>query len=170
MRTILILMALVCAFSFSASVRAEEDTPELKLKAEVPYREDSGLTKAEYYLAKDKNAEALEEATNVLKRHPKSADAYTYRGLAYDRLGDSEKAMESYKKAITLNQTHMGANKYLADLYLADGNLAFAIEQMQVLRLACGKSADCPEMDALQSAINKAKKLRKKKALEEEEE
>ncbi len=169
MRTILILMALLCAFSLSARAEEATDAPELKIKAEVPYREDSGLTKAEYYLAKDKNAEALEEATNVLKRHPRSADAYTYRGLAYDRLGDAEKAMENYKKAITLNQTHMGANKYLADLYLAEGNLTFAIEQMQVLRLACGRSADCPEMESLQSAINKAKKIRKKKALEEEE-
>ena len=169
MKRFLFLMALLCAFSFPVftPVFADEEKIPVKLKSEVPYREDSGLTKAEYFLAKGKNAEAMAESIAVLKRHPRSADAYVYRGLAYDRMGDAQKAMESFKKAITLNPTHMGANKYLADLYLADGNLTFALEQMQVLRLACGTAIDCPEMEDLQSAINKAKKIKKKKVEEE---
>lgn len=162
MQNVLIALALVCAFSLSAA--AEENS--LTLKAEVPYREDAGLSKTEYFLAKGKYSEALDEAVAVLKRHPKSADAYTYRGLAYDRLGVTEKAVENFQKALALSPTHLGANKYLADTYLATGDLPRAMEQMQAIRFVCGE-ADCPELNELQSSINSFKKSKKEDNAEE---
>lgn len=149
--------ALLCCL-FSCPVSAEEG--DVTVKAEVPYREDSGLTRAEYYLAKEKYAEALEEAEAVLKRHPSSADAYTYAGLAYLNLGDEDKAQSRFKKAIAANPTHLGANKYLADIYIGKGDLARALEQMQVLRMTCDDKG-CPELLELQASLNKAKKKKK---------
>lgn len=134
----------------------EQAAPIIPKKPEVPFREDAGLISAEYYLSVGKYAQALSVLAGVLERHPGSADAYTYRGFAYQQLGDLKKARDNYNRAATLNPTHLGANKYLASMYLNDGDLDRAVEQMQVIRLACG-TLECQELDELQIEINKFK-------------
>jgi tetratricopeptide (TPR) repeat protein len=126
------------------------------VKGEIPYRQDSGLSKAEYFIARENYASAIAEAQNVLKRHPESADAYTYVGLSYQRLGDSAKAAEYYRKALRADPAHLGAHKYVADLYLDAGDVARALEQMQALRSVCGDT-DCEELNDLERSINAAK-------------
>lgn len=122
-------------------------------KAEVPYREDSGLITAEYYLSTGKYSQALSVLEGVINRHPQCADAFTYRGFAYHKLGDVRKAKENYEKAIQINPTHLGANRYLAGTYLEAGDLRRAYEQMQVIRMTCGVAA-CQELDELEAEIN----------------
>ena len=121
--------------------------------AETPYREDSGLTKAEYLLSVGKWSAALETANAVLQRHPDNADAYTYRGYAYHALGETAQAKKSLEKALLINPKHLGANKYLADMYLEAGDMPRALDQLQVIRLTCGAS-DCEEMRVLQEEID----------------
>ncbi len=146
---------LVCfLFSFQNPLFAAGE--ELHLRNDVPFREDSGLTKAEYFIATEKYAEALEEIALALKRHPQSADAWTYRGYAFYRLGDNGKAREALRKALLIAPTHLGANKYMANLYLEEGKLPQALEQMQVIRMTCG-ATDCEELNELQRDINKYK-------------
>lgn len=145
-----LLLCLLVLMSFPAA--AEE-----KALKEIPYREDSGLTKTEYLLSAGQFSAALDTADGVLKRHPDNADAYAYRGYAYLRLGEKEAAAKSFKKALQLRPAHLGANKYLADLYLEDDDVARAIEQLQVIRLTCGH-ADCEELRALQRAIDQHKR------------
>lgn len=142
-----ILPVILLSFGALASVSAAAD------EKEMIYREDSGLTKAEYFLAKGKYSAALDAAADVLKRHPNNADALTYRGYAEWQLGQTSQARKSFKAALSVNPTHLGANKYLADLYLQSGDVARAREQMQVIRMVCGGS-DCAELDALESAID----------------
>lgn len=147
---------LVCLLLAPASVPAQEaaeEAPVVHTRGEVPFREDSGLTKAEYYLATEKYAEALSEIALVLKRHPHSADALAYRGYALAQMGEHAKARDSLKKALLASPAHLGANKYLANLYLAEGKLAEAIEQMQVIRMTCGET-DCEELNELERDIN----------------
>ncbi|MDF3025325.1 MAG: tetratricopeptide 2 repeat protein [Alphaproteobacteria bacterium] len=135
--------------------------PEMKAKKNlVPFREDSGLITAEYYLSTGKYSQALSVLNAVLSRHPMSADAYTYRGYAYYRLGDRKKARENFAKAIAINPKHLGANRYIAQSYLDSGNLARALEQMQVIRLTCGDS-NCEELDELEAAVNRYKRGQK---------
>lgn len=122
-------------------------------KAEVPYREDSGLITAEYYLSTGKYSQALNVIEGVINRHPQCADAFTYRGFAYHKLGDVRKAKENYQKAIQINPQHLGANRYLAGTYLEAGDLRRAYEQMQVIRMTCGVAA-CQELDELEAEIN----------------
>ncbi len=170
MRLILSTAALMLGlFAFSAQALAADpypnpyapDTygkPEMKAKKnQVPFREDSGLITAEYYLSTGKYSQALSVLNAVLSRHPMSADAYTYRGYAYYRLGDRKKARENYAKAISINPKHLGANRYIAQSYLDAGNLARAVEQMQVIRLTCGDS-NCEELDELEAAVNRYKR------------
>ncbi len=130
---------------------------EVSVKEEVPFRADSGLTKAEYFLATGKYAEALGETTAVIQRHGPHADAYTYLGVAYAQLGDRKQARENFSRALAVMPTHLGANAYLALHYLDQDNMPKAIEQMQVLRSVCGASG-CEELLMVESAVNAAKK------------
>ena len=147
----------VIAFSLMIALPARADAPvlapDVPKNAEVPIREDSGLITAEYYLATGKYAQALEVVAGVLARHPDCADAYTYRGFAYEKLGDVKKAKEAYGKAIEINPTHLGANRYLAGLYLKEGDLARSMDILQVIRMTCGDVA-CQELDELQADLN----------------
>ncbi len=45
---------------------------------------------------------------------PESLNAWTSRGLAYERLGDKEKAAGSYAKALNINREHDAAKKGFA--------------------------------------------------------
>ena len=148
---LLILVAL--SFILVLPAFAEAPAPDVPKKAEVPFREDSGLITSEYYLATGKYAQALEVVAGVLARHPECADAYTYRGFAYEKLGDVKKAKEAYGKAIEINPTHLGANRYLAGLYLKEGDLARSMDILQVIRMTCGDVA-CQELDELQADLN----------------
>lgn len=151
----LVIFALMFALLDTPALAAEP-APEVPKKAEVPFREDSGLITAEYYLATGKYAQALDVVAGVLARHPSSADAYTYRGFAYERLGDYKKAKTAYARALEVDPTHLGANRYLAGLYLKEEDLARAMDQLQVIRMVCGDVA-CQELDELQADINRYK-------------
>lgn len=151
----------IIIFLFLIAVSNPAKTAELQLKSEVPFREDAGLSISEYYIAEGKYAEAVDAASSVLKRHPKSADAYAYRGYALIQLGDIPKAKENLQRAIAANATHLGANVYLGEIYLTEDNVAQALEQMQVIRMICGEIG-CAELDALQSSINRYRKEKKK--------
>jgi tetratricopeptide (TPR) repeat protein len=131
--------------------------PALAAGNEIPFREDSGLTKAEYFLSAGQFSAALDTVNEVLKRHPQNADAYTYRGYAYYRLGDIANAAKSFRTALILNPAHLGANKYLADMFLEAGDVARALEQLQVIRLTCGLT-DCAELRALESEIDQRRR------------
>lgn len=135
----------------------DADTPVKN--ATVPFREDSGLITAEYYIATGKYTQSIQVLGGVLTRHPQNADAYCYRGVAYQQLGDLQKARENFKKALLLNPSHLGALKYMGDLYLQDGKLDDAMQQMLAIRAVCG-SDDCEELIELQSSINKIKAAR----------
>jgi tetratricopeptide (TPR) repeat protein len=151
------------AFFFSFGLLAfMATTSAFAANAELIFRSDSGLTKTEYLLAVGKFTAAVETANEVLTRHPNSADAYTYRGYAYNRLGQAADALKDFQKALLIDPSHLGANKYLADIYLQKGDISRAMEQMQVLRLTCGQ-LDCAELNELQREIDQYKSAKEDK-------
>lgn len=153
---VLLLAALFC---FTATMQpAQADVAKAE---EVPFRTDSGLITAEYYLATGKYTQALDVLGGVLQRHPQNADAYTYRGFAYHKLGDLKKARENYNRALIIDPKHLGANKYTASLYLAENDLPKAMEQLQVILYVCA-GMNCGEADELQSEINNYKSNKNK--------
>lgn len=149
MRLVLLAAALLV---LAAPVRAE-----VSVRDNVPFRQDSGLTKAEYFIATHKYAQAINEAEGVVKRQGPNADAYTYAGIAYERLGDGQKAFDNFRRALMVSQTHLGANTYLMQHYIAAGDMPKAIEQLQVIRAVCGASG-CEELAEAESAVNAAKR------------
>ena len=130
---------------------------EVRVRDNVPFRQDSGLSKAEYFIATHKYAQAISEAEAVVKRHGPSADAYTYAGLAYARLGDAKKARDNYRRALMVSPTHLGANTSMMQHYLAAQDMPHALEQLQVIRAVCGSSG-CEELAEAESAINAARR------------
>lgn len=153
MRLCLPVFALLLGVALAVSPPVCAKETHVPKKAQVPFREDSGLISAEYYISVGKYSQALSVIEGVLSRHPECADAYTYRGFVYYNLGDKQKAAADYRRAIAISSTHMGANRYLADIYLDQGDLQRAYEQMQVLRMVCG-AAPCEELDELEGRIN----------------
>ena len=139
-----------------------EDDEDVAKSAAVPFRTDAGLITAEYYLATGKYTQALDVLGGVLQRHAQNADAYTYRGYAYQKLGDLKKARESYRMALSLNPSHLGANKYMGNLWLEENQLSRAMEQLQAMIYICAGSY-CAEVDELQNDINKFRIKKSKK-------
>lgn len=129
-------------------------------RPEVPFRTDAGLITAEYYLANGKYMQAIDVLGGVLQRHPENADAYAYRGFAYQQMNEFKKAAQEYARALAIDPTHLGANKYVATMYLQAGSLARAMEQLQAIKLICA-GTPCAEMDELESEINQFKRTGK---------
>lgn len=152
--TIAAVLCLSAFFATAAPQTARAQGEDVAKASEVPFREDAGLITAEYYLATGKYTQALDVIGGVIQRHPQNADAYTYRGYAFQKLGDTKKARDSYRAALSLNPRHLGANKYTADLWLEEGNLARAMEQLQAMIYICA-GAYCAEVDELQNDINR---------------
>ena len=145
----------LCLGSFAAQAQEEK-------RGEVPFRTDSGLINAEYYLATGKYMQALDVLNGVLLRHPLNADAYTYRGYAYEQMNELKRAKENYDRALQIDPTHLGANKYTGAMLIRAGKLDRAMEQMQAIRLICGATG-CAELDELESDMNLYKKEKKAK-------
>jgi Tfp pilus assembly protein PilF len=60
------------------------------------------LARANSYLALDKPREAASDLDEAVQADPGSAQAWTARGVTYERLGDKAKASASYGRALAL--------------------------------------------------------------------
>jgi cytochrome c-type biogenesis protein CcmH/NrfG len=79
------------------------------------------LDSASKYLKKKKYNEAAIELRNAIKKNPEDSEAYLMLARVQTRLGQNMEAMESYKKAISLN-----ASQY--ESQLERGRLAFYLK------------------------------------------
>jgi len=86
----------------------------------------------------------------VVRQSPKNADAFNLLGYSHRKLGDREKALKNYQKALALEPEHLGANEYLGELYLEMQDLPKAEERLSVLSQAC---SDCEEYEELKAQI-----------------
>lgn len=156
MRTFIVfIFTCLMMLSLTLPVAAEEAKG-----GNVPFRADSGLITAEYYLATGKFTQALSVLKGVLDRHPQNADAFAYQGYAWQNLGDMKKAEESYTRALGIDPTHLGAQKYMGNIHLSKNDMARAMESLQALRITCGVGG-CEELDEMESDINRYKKSEK---------
>ncbi len=96
---------------------------------------------------------AVELMQKVVADDPKNADAWNYIGLSHRKLKLFDKALAAYRKALTIDPGHRGANEYLGELYLQTGKLAKAQERLEKLDKVC--FFGCEEFDDLKKAIRK---------------
>ncbi len=100
-------------------------------------------------------AGALERLTELKKHYPAEAEVYSLTGFSLRKLRRYDEALSEYRKALSLDRDHLGANEYLGELYAETGKIALAEEQLRLVRNLC--PAGCEEADDLAQAIAKAR-------------
>jgi len=68
--------------------------------------------------ALDQSHEAVNYASELLKKFPDDEQIYFYRGLALENDGNVQLAMEQYKKALDINKNYGKALVHLGQIYL----------------------------------------------------
>ena len=85
---------------------------------------------AEELLREGKNAEALTLLQEAVQMSPRSAPAWNYLGVAYQKLGDHARAVQAYSYALTLDQNLAAAKLNLGLANLESGNYTAAAEAL----------------------------------------
>ena len=61
--------------------------------------------------------DAIEVYSEVIRKNPKSAEAYDWRGIAYDDLGQTDKALQDFSKAIEVSPNYADAYNNRGEIY-----------------------------------------------------
>jgi Tfp pilus assembly protein PilF len=72
------------------------------------------VARAQSYLAIEDHQAAANDLDEAVQLETENLQAWTTRGLAYERLGDKEKAAGSYAKALIINKDYEPARKGFA--------------------------------------------------------
>jgi tetratricopeptide (TPR) repeat protein len=97
---------------------------------------------ADYYLGMEDYAEAIDRHRVILDKNPDNALAHYHLGFAYGVMGQHQRELSEYQKAVSLGLDDWQLFLNLGLLYLENGQLKDATE---VLRLAALLGPDHPE-------------------------
>jgi tetratricopeptide (TPR) repeat protein len=103
----------------------------------------------------------IDHMAKVIERRPWDAEAHNLSGHAWRKLGDYERALVLYDKALELNPHHRGALEYLGEAYLELDRPDDAGALLQRLETECRRVADgadwqaeCEEWQDLKAAFD----------------
>jgi len=116
--------------------------------ARTPQESLDLVMRGKQLLAQGDSLGAVEDFTNAIAIDSGMADAYYYRGLAYDMGGDYERAVEDFTMTADINPEYMKAYFSRAEVYVKLGNISNAIDDFS---RACtmGYTAGCAERERL---------------------
>ena len=97
---------------------------------------------ADFYLGQENYPETIQRHLLVLQRHPQNALAYYHLGFAYGMVGDHQRELDDYQKAVGLGLSNWDLFLNMGLLYMENGHLDSASE---VLRLAAFLAPSRPE-------------------------
>ncbi len=83
----------------------------------------------------------IDHMAEAVRRRPWQDDAYNLLGFAHRKLGDFERSLAFYDKALTLNPHNRGALEYLGEAYLDLDDPERAEEILSRLAVACDRVA-----------------------------
>ena len=109
-------------------------------------------SKASQLVAAEKYDEAMPILQGILKKFPNHADALNLMGYSHRKKGDYTQAFAFYEKSLENNPLHRGANEYIGQAYLEQGDLANAERHLKILEKAC--RIPCVELDKLKISID----------------
>jgi tetratricopeptide (TPR) repeat protein len=134
--------------SVDCSKKANKSKPECKKNRED--LSDNELYYAGYWLAR---AGRYEQALTYLTQAKNQNDPrfLTYIGFATRKLGDHDKAMTFYDRALSIDADFVIARAYLGEAYLDKGDLSKAEAQLSEIEKRCG--AACLEHQELSVQI-----------------
>jgi len=119
--------------------------------ANAPAKDPNYLAAERLIQAKDYRA-AVPLLEQVIAKNPRDADAQNYLGYSLRNLGDNQKALAAYTKALEIDPDHKGASEYLGQLYLLMDDLPRAEERLAKLDRLC--LFGCPEYRELKAAVD----------------
>lgn len=112
------------------------------------------LKRAEVYHQLFKDSLVLEDCQSVLRINPHSDQAYYYLGLARQRLGYTQSAIEAYSKAIQFNTNRPEFFQHRGLAYEELDNYALAINDFRVAIRLFQKNREFHHVPSLQRKIN----------------
>lgn len=115
-----------------------------------------GYTEAEKAVKAREYRRAIGMLQAVVAKQPKNVDALNYLGYSHRQLGQYKQSLVYYRRALTIDPNHRGANEYLGQLYLRTGNVKGARAQLAKLEKICPRG--CEERDSLRAALANAGK------------
>ncbi len=110
---------------------------------------------AERLIYKERFAEAIEKLDKVLSRDKMNADAWNLFGYASRNTGNLVSADKAYARALDLDPEHRGALEYQGEMFIMQGRIDKAENNLAKLEILCPDS--CAELEDLAEAINKSK-------------
>ena len=113
----------------------------------------SAVTMIQELLDKKDYEKAVSTLKMAISKDVTDATAWNLLGYTYRTSGQYEEAWEAYEQALTLEPGHLGANEYLGELYLLQGNMEGARAQLAKLEKLCPNG--CDALDMLKASIAK---------------
>ena len=109
------------------------------------------LQQASRLLDQHDYASAIDLLEMLVADEPDDATALSLMGYALRKSGEPERAERFYSRALAADPHHLGALQYLGELYVEQGQLDLARDQLRLLVTLC--AADCAGRDALAAAL-----------------
>lgn len=132
------VLAALLAFGLSGSaIAAGSDS----FGADTPSAADK-LKNAAKEVKSENWRSAIALLRDVLREDKDNADALNYMGFSHRKLGEYNKALTYYTRALEVDPTHKGANEYIGEAYLALKQPEKALVHLKVLEKSCGKSCE----------------------------
>ena len=100
-------------------------------------------------------ATAIRALSSVADRD-RNADVQNYLGYAYRNLGQLDRALHHYDRALELDPRHRGAHEYIGEAFLIVNNVPKAEEHLAALGRIC--QTPCEEYLDLKKAIEEYRK------------
>lgn len=119
-----------------------------------PAKSDVSLKDAMTAIDAKNFPKAVEELQMALTKEKENADLWNLLGFSYRQMAKFDLAWDAYERALTINPDHRGANEYLGELYLQQGQLDLAKQQLTKLAQIC--PFGCRERNALKEKIDDA--------------
>lgn len=119
-----------------------DDAPEPDLKTAKAHVDDQAYDKA------------IPMLQALLEKDDENADAWNLLGFSYRKSDKLDLAWDAYERALTIEPNHLGANEYLGELYIRQGNLEQARAQAAKLEILCPDG--CEELETLKNRIAQA--------------
>ena len=131
------------------------DTPSNMDAPPVVASEPDPLLTARQLIQAKQWPQALAQLTNLLPRLAGNADVHNLLGYAYRKQAtpDVDKAIEHYRRALSIDPAHRGAHEYIGEAWLMLKQPDKAREHLDILRRLCG-GTDCEEYRDLAQAVN----------------
>jgi tetratricopeptide (TPR) repeat protein len=107
-----------------------------------PSGKDANYTDGEKAVKAKDYPKAIVLLERSLSEHPKDPDTLNYLGYSNRKIGQKDKALAYYNKALDIDPNHRGANEYLGELYLDMNDLPKAEERLARLSRICGPRCD----------------------------